>query len=115
MKQYKDEIWKLKKGLYGLKQAPIIWYKTLRKALEEQNFTMCPHEPCIAYRKDCIIAMYVDDLLICQTEQTNIEVVRALGKQFKLKDLGCPIDTNENGIKVSLRDFTQKVADDLKI
>ena len=123
VKQYKDEIWKLHKGLYGLKQAPFIWYKTLRRALEAQGFTMCPHEPCIGYRSDCIIAIYVDDLLICgKTDKTNNEVVKQLELKFKMKDLGCPriflgmnIDMNEDGIQISLRDFTQKIADDFKI
>lgn len=123
VKQYKDEIWKLQKGLYGLKQAPFIWYKTLRRALEAQGFTMCPHEPCIAYKSDCIIAIYVDDLLICgRTDKTNTEVVKKLKLKFKMKDLGCPriflgmnIDINEDGIQISLREFTQKIADDFKI
>ena len=123
VKQYNDEVWELHKGLYGLKQAPFIWYKTLRRALEARGFTMCPHEPCIAYRSDCIIALYVDYLLMCgQTDKVNTEVVKQLETQFKMEDLGCPrmflgmnIDMNESGIQLSLRDFTQKIADDFKI
>ncbi len=123
VKQYNDEIWELHRGLYGLKQAPFLWYKTLRRALEAKGFTMCPHEPCIAYRSDCIIALYVDYLLMCgKTDKINTEVVKQLETQFKMEDLGCPrmflgmnIDMNENGIQLSLRDFTQKIADDFKI
>ena len=60
-----DYVCCLNKALYGLKQAPHIWYETLQLFLESLNFQAVQSDPVMFVSKDVIIAVYVDNLLLC--------------------------------------------------
>ncbi len=39
---------KLQKALYGLMQESLLFYRKLRKELEDFGFTVNPYDPCVA-------------------------------------------------------------------
>jgi len=52
----------LKKSIYGLTVAPRLWYLHLNKALESLKFKKSERDPCLMFRKDMILILFVDDL-----------------------------------------------------
>ena len=96
-------ILRLHKALYGLKQAPRAWYKLVTETLSRFGFTRCKSDPCIFIFKRfnnvsnhvdvCILAVYVDDILIAGNSMDLIkEVKQFLADNFKIKDMG-PVKT----------------------
>lgn len=121
----KNMVWKLKKGLYGLKQAPLIWYKTLATALTNAKYKVSILEPCVFYtkEKDCIILVYVDDILITgKDEQTVEKAAKCLNDVFVMKDLGTPkvflgvnLDITNNDLRMNARSSIEKMQQDFEI
>lgn len=64
-----DKVCLLKKAIYGLKQSSRIWNQKVKIILQELSYTQSDYEPCIFFKKSkhciTIIALYVDDFLIC--------------------------------------------------
>ena len=85
---------KLIKALYGLKQSPRAWNIHLNGHLEKFGFKKLISDTCVyikRYESDliCIIAIYVDDLLIAGSNITIINDIKNLFKSsFQMKDLG---------------------------
>jgi len=83
--------WKLKKALYGLKQAGKAWNEKLNDELIKLNFKRINSEPCIYIKKvnnviRCILAIYVDDILI-SGKIDDINLTKSLIKRkFNIKD-----------------------------
>lgn len=84
---------KLNKSLYGLKQAPFCWNQAINQVLLSADFQRCSNEYGI-YTKVfsgsiVIVALYVDDLLICSNNPAAISDVKGLlSSHYKMKDLG---------------------------
>ena len=88
------DCFKLQKALYGLKQAPRQWNDHINDFLtRDLHFTRLNAEPCIYFRKrngkTCLIALYVDDLIISGSDMETINSVkRGLSERYSMKDLG---------------------------
>ena len=117
-------LWKLKKGLYGLKQAPHIWFNTIKDALlSSEKFKQSTMDPCLFYNNNCLISIYVDDILIASKESKHEqEAKNILMQKFTMKDmgepklfLGCNISKSNNGYNLDLSEFTEKIQNDFKI
>jgi hypothetical protein len=59
---------KLQKALYGLMRASLLFYRKLRKALEDFGFVVNPYDPCVANKdvgdgKQLTVIWHVDDLM----------------------------------------------------
>jgi hypothetical protein len=59
---------KLQKALYGLMQASLLFYRKLRRELEDYEFIVNPYDPCVANKitecgKQLTVIWHVDDLL----------------------------------------------------
>ncbi len=59
---------KLKKALYGLMRASLLFYRKLRRELEDYGFTVNPYDPCVANKTtECgsqlTAIWHVDDLM----------------------------------------------------
>ena len=52
---------KLNKNLYGLKQASHNWFVMLSNGLKDRGFTPSEMDPCVFYKEDMIVLVYVDD------------------------------------------------------
>jgi hypothetical protein len=58
---------KLQKALYGLMRASLLFYRKLRKELEDFGFVVNPYDPCVVNkevgdRKQMTMIWHVDDL-----------------------------------------------------
>ena len=93
-----DYVCLLKKAIYGLKQASRQWNIKIHDTLTKQGFVRTYSDAGVyVYRRkdednpslDLIIVLYVDDLLLMGSDRREIDKVKkALGKQYKMKDLG---------------------------
>ena len=115
--------WKLKRGLYGLKQAPKIWFNTITSVLRRGGYTQSILEPCLFYKPDLFLVVYVDDILVTGiTENVINHTKRILKEKFVMKDLGHPdvflgitVKKTSNGVRISLSDFISKMQKDYEI
>ena len=84
-----DLVCKLRKSLYGLKQSSRCWNKAFTEFMKSIGFNQSTADPCIYVRDTCIVAVYVDDLIIAtKTPEEMQEVKQLLSSQFQMKDMG---------------------------
>jgi histone deacetylase 1/2 len=112
---------KLDKVLYGLKQAPRAWYAWLSAKLLKLGFKASKTDTSLFYFNKGNICMfvliYVDDIIVASSTKEATEVLlRNLGKEFTLKDLGelhyfLGIEVNKvpNGVILSQDNLLKKV------
>ena len=102
------------KSIYGSKFAPRNWYNHLRTALRAMGMEESPYDPCLLYRKNLMMVLYVDDAgIAAPTKQIIEDFITELRKKhgFDLEMegdftsyLGIGIDEFEDGS----RHMTQK-------
>jgi len=100
-----DHYIKLEKSLYGIKQAARVWFHHLEPGLLKLGFRASEIDPCLFYREDCIVALYVDDCLLFSPDQAVINQVIStlqlhyqIGAQGTVQDfLGINISTDADG------------------
>jgi hypothetical protein len=56
-------ILRLNKSIYGLSVAPKLWYGHLFKALRAVGFVDSKLDPCLLFKKDMMLVVYVDDVV----------------------------------------------------
>ncbi len=79
----------LKKALYGTRQGPRIWYRTLAKFLTSCKFRLISADHSVFAKKEIILAIYVDDLLLVRASRSAIQNIKdSLQKHFRIVDLG---------------------------
>ena len=90
----KNTFWKLNKALYGLKQSGKAWNDQLNNILLKINFKRLKCDPCL-YKKEnkhgnitCILAVYVDDILLTGNESEINQTTSLIKKYFEIKELG---------------------------
>ena len=115
-------VWKLNSALYGLKQSPMLWNNHIKDTLSRIGFEQNKKEFGLYFRRStvglCLIALYVDDLLIASASKSELyEVKEYLKRTYEMKDLGpvnkflgMNIRQTENSISVSLTDYIEKKA-----
>nr|KYP76375.1 Retrovirus-related Pol polyprotein from transposon TNT 1-94 [Cajanus cajan] len=91
----KNMVCKLQKSLYGLKQAPRAWFQKLHDTLSVLGFNSAKSDCSLFFRittsNIILILVYVDDLIISGSSQTEIDsVVTHLQTRFPVRDLGFP-------------------------
>jgi histone deacetylase 1/2 len=84
---------KLDKALYGLKQAPRAWYARLSARLQSLGFIPSKADTSLFYysrgKYILYVLVYVDDIIVASSSQEATEsLLRDLGRDFALKDLG---------------------------
>lgn len=79
---------KLKKSLYGLKQASRVWNQTFVDSLNKFDMKQLRSDSCVFVRRGretLIIAIYVDDGLVCASNKELLgKVVEHLKQQFEI-------------------------------
>ena len=78
---------KLIRSLYGLKQAGLLWNKLVTKTLLDYGCQQLESDPCVftfeAGEQRLYIALYVDDLLFCATDDSIVNnLLSYLEQQF---------------------------------
>jgi hypothetical protein len=82
---------RLLRSLYGSKFAPRNWYMHLRKALLELGFKESAIDPCLLYKENILMVLYVDDAGIAAPSKDIID------KFVKdLKDLNFDLDIEDD-------------------
>jgi transposase InsO family protein len=83
--------WQLHRCLYGLRQSPSSWAREVTKAMTSIGFTISTADPCVFLRRngeselDCIIAVYVDDVLLSvSNESVYLAVSEQLERLYKM-------------------------------
>ena len=72
----------LLKSLYGLSVAPRLWYEHVSNAFIRQGFKPCTIDPCLLYKDNVIVVLYVDDVGIAYANQKDLDsVLSHLDKQ----------------------------------
>lgn len=116
-------VWKLLKGVYGLKQAPKLWYETIRQVLQSSNYKNSFKDSCIFYKRNCMLVVYVDDILIAGATIVEIEeATKCLSRSFCMKDLGTPnvflgmtLEITQDFIKLTSKDTIERMVSNLNI
>ena len=80
----------LKKNLYGLADASYNWFQKLCEGIESENFVKSEIDQCVFIREDCIILVYVDDMIAISRQNSASEkiVVNLQNKNYMLTDEG---------------------------
>ncbi len=84
---------KLEKNVYGLKDAGKTWHEFLKEGLIARGFKQGEVDPCVFYKEDLILMIYVDDV-ICFSPKAELidEFVASMQRpepqQYVLEDLG---------------------------
>jgi hypothetical protein len=80
---------KLIKNLYGLKDAGRTWYQHIDKGLQERGFEPSKIDPCVYFKGQIILIIYVDDACIIGPDKTEVEnTIASLKRDFALTDEG---------------------------
>jgi Reverse transcriptase (RNA-dependent DNA polymerase)/Integrase core domain/GAG-pre-integrase domain len=93
VKGKEQHVLRLHKALYGLKQAPRAWNAKLDSTLRQMRFERRELEHAVYKRSKggdiILISVYVDDLLITGTSETEIAQFKLeMKEKFKMSDLG---------------------------
>jgi len=91
---------KLNKSIYGSVFAPRQWYENLRRGLLKLGMKESDYDPCLLYKADMLMVVYVDDILVsAKTKGTITNFVE------KLQQMGYDLHYDQDvsaylGIKV---------------
>lgn len=79
----------LLQNLYGLKDTGLTWHKHLKQGLIRFGFTQSKVNPCLFYKKDLYILIYVDNCIVFGKHKEAIDnLVQELKKDFNVTDKG---------------------------
>nr|KYP43110.1 Retrovirus-related Pol polyprotein from transposon TNT 1-94 [Cajanus cajan] len=119
-----NKVCKLQKSLYGLKQVSRQWNIKLTETLKLFGFVQSKSDYSLFTKRTNIgfiaILVYVDDLIISGSDETEImKVKRLLDKQFSIKDLGqlsyflgLEFSRSDQGISVCQRKYALELLQD---
>ncbi|GJY97304.1 zinc finger, CCHC-type containing protein [Tanacetum coccineum] len=121
------KVCKMVKSLYGLKQAPKQWHQKFDEVVMSSGFLLNQSNKCVNSKfdssgKGAIICLYVDDMLIFETDQNQVDKIKKfLSSKFSMKDMGeaavildcSPVSTHMDPIE-KLKPNTGKHVDQLE-
>ena len=85
----KKKVLKLRKNLYGQKQAGRQFHHFARDNLIALEWQQSKIDECVFYKKDSILLMYVDDLiLINKSDEVINNEIEQTKKVFNVDDMG---------------------------
>ena len=101
----KTHVLKLLKNIYGLKQAGKVWNDYLHKGLLELGYRQSKVDPCLYYRRNTLLAVYIDDCILAVKEESELKkAIKEIAAKFEITDegevdeyLGVKIEKQENG------------------
>lgn len=83
------KVWLLRKAIYGLKQAGRSWYEKLDNFLTTTlKYVRCAADECLYYLMDCLIGIYVDDIIFAGSEAQYNSIKQKLSTAFDMTDIG---------------------------
>ncbi len=118
---------KLLKALCGCIESPLLFYKKLKKDLEEKGFVVNPHDPCVANKmihgKQMTVTWHVDDLKVSHADPKQVDgfiewiksehgkVTAVKPSRGKVHDcLAMTLDCETPGeVKIKMKDHVEKM------
>ena len=80
---------KLIQNVYGLKDAGATWFQHLREGLLKRKFKQSLVDPCLFYKGELTLAVYVDDCILFTPKPESVEsFVKDMKKDYILEDEG---------------------------
>ena len=80
---------RLLQNLCGLKDAGATWFSHLQKGLLKRKFKQSEVGPCLFYKKDLILIIYVDDCILMTPKPALVdEFLASMKTEYKLEDEG---------------------------
>ena len=61
------------RNIYGLKQAGRVWNKYLDEGHEGSGFTPSDYDPCLYYKRNVVMLIYIDDCLVFSSDPKLID------------------------------------------
>ncbi|POM78168.1 Integrase catalytic core protein [Phytophthora palmivora] len=118
-----DVVCLLPQSLYGIKQASRVWNETIDAHLKTMRFKAADANPPVYTRgeddRECIVCLYVDDMLITSRERDIIASMKAgIAEKFRIKDLGLArfilgieinCDMERKALTISQRAYTESI------
>jgi hypothetical protein len=119
-------------ALYGMIKSPLLFYRKLRKDLEEAGFQINPYDICVANKmvngKQFTVLWHVDDLKISHVDPAVVdefiawardkyedpEITKLKPSRGKVHDyLGITLDYSTEGkVKISMPDYIEKMLEE---
>lgn len=120
----RNRVLKLLRNLYGQKQGPRVWNRYLEKSLRELGFEQSKIFPCLFYRRDVAMLIYVDDcILFSPSSQSIDQVITELKKapeKYTLEDqgevnefLGIQVQATKEGLSLTQPHLIASILEDL--
>jgi hypothetical protein len=66
---------RLNKSIYGLSVAPKLWHEHLFNALKKDGFIVSKYNPCLLFKKDMMLVVYVDDVGIVAKRAKDVDTL----------------------------------------
>ena len=83
---------KLIRNIYGQKQARRVWNKNLDEVTKVVGSTPSDYDPCLCYKRNVVMLIYIDDCLVFSPEPKLIDKtvsdLRNSRKNFEIDDQG---------------------------
>jgi hypothetical protein len=111
---------RLNKSIYGLSVAPKLWHEHLFKALKKDGFVVSKYDPCLLFKKDMMLVVYVDDVGIAakRAEDVDTLIERLTMQGFQLtregsfsEFLGIKFETNlvDGSVNMTQKGLIKKI------
>ena len=120
-----EYILKLKKNLHGLCDVSYNWFQKITQGLEDEGFVKSKIDQCAFLRNDCIVLLYVDDMIaLARNEEVLEKLVNNLKNRNYIltnkgslpKYLGVDVREKQNGYFELIQPFLiQRIIDLLGI
>lgn len=93
----KGYVWQVIKFIYGLRTAPKDWWDTLVGALERFGYACSALDDCVLIKSGdgCVIAVYVDDLLVMGGSRVVDETLKYVADEFLTTPPKCLLTATE--------------------
>jgi hypothetical protein len=122
------------KALYGMIKSPLLFYRSLKKELEQDGFVINPYDPCTAWkmvdgkqltvvwhvddiRVSCVLKKAVDDFIEwCRAKWEDPMITKMKPSRGKVHDyLGMILDYSEPGkVQIQMKDYMAKTLSEFK-
>lgn len=114
---------KLKKSLYGLPNSGKDWYSCAGNILcSDLGFTQCISDPCVFFKADLIVGLYVDDLLVAGEDTAVCTFKRDLSCHVSVRDpgegtniLAFQIERTEDAVMLSQIPYARKILEEYRM
>ncbi|GKE87946.1 zinc finger, CCHC-type containing protein [Tanacetum coccineum] len=89
----KNKVCRLIKSLYGLRQAPKQWHQKFDEVVLSNGYLLNQADKCVYSKfdessKGVIICLYVDDMLIFDTDQVQVDMTKEfVSSRFSMKNM----------------------------